>query len=62
MLQDDFLEDDISNNRLTCAFTHISLRRNLGAPKEVPAKVMDPLLAADLDTVDLERQFKSLYI
>jgi hypothetical protein len=34
----------------------MSIRCNLGAPKEVPSEVMDRLLATDLDIVDLERR------
>jgi hypothetical protein len=57
-VQDAFLESDISDDGLTRAFTHMSIRCNPGAPKEVPREVLDPLLAADPDIVDLERRFK----
>jgi hypothetical protein len=57
-VQDAFLESDISDDGLTQAFTHMSIRCNPGAPKEVPKEVMDPLLAADPDIVDLGRRFK----
>jgi hypothetical protein len=57
-VQDAFLESDISDDGLTQAFTHMSIRCNPGAPKEVPREVLDPLLAADPDIVDLERRFK----
>jgi hypothetical protein len=57
-VQDAFLESDISDDGLTQAFTHMSIRCNPGAPKEVPKEVMDPLLAADPEIVDLEQQFK----
>jgi hypothetical protein len=57
-VQDAFLESDISDDGLTRAFTHMSIRCNPGAPKRVPTEVMDLLLAADPDIVDLERRFK----
>jgi hypothetical protein len=60
-VQDAFLESDISDDGLTRAFTHMSIRCNPGAPKEVPGKVMQLLLAADPDIADLERRFKELY-
>jgi hypothetical protein len=60
-VQDAFLESDISDDGLTRAFTHMSIRCNPGAPKEVPGEVMDPLLAADPDILDLERRCKALY-
>jgi hypothetical protein len=60
-VQDAFLESDISDDGLTRAFTHMSIRCNPGAPKEVPEEVMKPLFAADPDIVDLERRFKELH-
>src|SRR5258706_7686605 len=60
-VQDAFLESDISDDGLTRAFTHMSIRCNPGAPKEVPKEVMDPLIAADPDIADLERRFKESY-
>lgn len=60
-VQDTFLESEISDDRLTRAFTHMSIRCNPGVPKEVPTEMMKSLLAADPDVVDLERQFKKLY-
>jgi hypothetical protein len=36
----------------------MSIRCNLGAPKEVLKEVMDSLLAADPDIINLEQQFK----
>ena len=60
-VQDAFLESDISDDGLTRAFTHMSIRCNPGAPKEVPKEVIKPLFAADPDIVDLERRFKELY-
>ena len=60
-VQDAFLESDISDDGLTRAFTHMSIRCNPGAPREVPREVMEPLLAADPDITDLERRFKGLH-
>ena len=61
-VQDAFLENDVSDDGLIRAFTHMSIRCNPGAPKEVPKEVRDQLLAADPDVVDLKRQFKALYL
>ncbi|EDO03048.1 predicted protein [Sclerotinia sclerotiorum 1980 UF-70] len=60
-VQDAFLESEISDDGLTRAFTHMSIRCNRDVPKEVPTEMMKSLLAADPDVVDLERQFKKLY-
>ncbi|KUJ06358.1 uncharacterized protein LY89DRAFT_678904 [Mollisia scopiformis] len=49
------LESDISDDGLTRAFTHMSIRCNPGAPKEVPREVMDPLLAADPEIVNTRK-------
>jgi hypothetical protein len=59
-VQDAFLESDISDDGLTRAFTHMSIRCNPGAPKEVPNGVMEGLFAADPEIADLERRFKAL--
>jgi hypothetical protein len=56
--QDAYLEEDITDDGLTRAFTHMSIRCNPGAPKEVPREVMDRLLAADPEIAVLERQFQ----
>jgi hypothetical protein len=61
-VQDAFLKSDISNNGLTYAFTYMSIQCNLGALKEVPKEVIDSLLIADPNIVDLKRRFKELYI
>lgn len=60
-VQDAFLESDISDDGLTRAFTHVSVRCNPGSPKEVPEEVMKPLLAADPDIADLERRVKQSF-
>jgi hypothetical protein len=57
-VQDAFLENDVSNDGPTRAFTHMSIRCNPGAPKEVPEEVMKQFFAADPDIVDLERRLK----
>lgn len=57
-VQDAYLESDITDDGLTRAFTHMSIRCNPGAPKEVPRGVIDRLLAADPEIAVLERQFK----
>lgn len=57
-VQDAFLESDISDDGLTRAFTHMSLRCNPGAPEEVSKELMDQLLDAEPDIVQLDRQFK----
>jgi hypothetical protein len=53
-VQDAFLNGEISEERLTRAFTHMSIRCNPGAPKEVPEEMMKQLLAADPDIAELE--------
>jgi hypothetical protein len=57
-VQDAYLESDITDDGLTRAFTHMSIRCNPGASKEVPREVMERLLAADPEIAVLERQFK----
>ncbi len=57
-VQDAYLKSDITDDGLTRAFTHMSIRCNPGALKEVPREVMDRLLAADPEIAILERQFK----
>ena len=57
-VQDAYLESDITDDGLTRAFTHMSIRCNPGAPKEVPPEVMARLLAADPEIAVLKRQFK----
>jgi hypothetical protein len=57
-VQDAYLNGEISEDGLTRAFTHMSIRCNPGAPKEVPTDVMKQLLAAAPDIVELEQQVK----
>ncbi len=58
-VQDAFLESDISDDRLTRAFTYMSIRCNPGAPQAVPSEVMEPIFAADPNVTDLERRFNA---
>ena len=60
-MQDAFLESDISDDGLTRAFTHMSIRCNPGAPRDVPREVMDPLVAADPDIASLNWRVLVLY-
>jgi hypothetical protein len=60
-VQDAFLESEISDDGLTRAFTHMSIRCNPGVPKEVPREMMSSPLATDPHIVDLEKSFKQLY-
>ena len=53
--QDAFLERDVSNDGLTRAFTHMSIRCNPGIPKAVPAVVLRAL-PPDPNIADLERR------
>jgi hypothetical protein len=55
-VQDAYLNGEISEDGLTRAFTHMSIRCNPGAPKEVPEDIMRQLLAAAPDIVKLEEQ------
>jgi hypothetical protein len=41
-----YLEEDVSEDGLTRAFAHISLRCHPGAPSGVPPDLLRPLLAA----------------
>ncbi|TVY29336.1 hypothetical protein LHYA1_G001347 [Lachnellula hyalina] len=42
-----YLEEDVSEDGLTLAFAHMSLRCHPGAPSGVPSDLLRPLLAAD---------------
>lgn len=57
-VQDAYLNGEISEDGLTRAFTHMSIRCNPGAPKEVPKDMMRQLLAAAPDIVELQEQVK----
>jgi hypothetical protein len=54
-VQDAYLNGEISEDSLTRAFTHISIRYNPGAPNKVPAEVMQQLLVTAPDIVELEQ-------
>ncbi|RFU29061.1 hypothetical protein B7463_g7279, partial [Scytalidium lignicola] len=58
-VQDAFLESEITDDGLTRAFTHMSIRCNPGAPEGVPRELMERIFATDPDIVDLERRFKA---
>ncbi len=60
-MQDTFLKNDISDDELTWAFTHMSIQCNLRALKEAFRKVMKSLLAVNSDIADLKHQFKEQY-
>jgi hypothetical protein len=53
--QDAFLERDVSDDGLTRAFAHMSIRCNPSIPKAVPAVVLRAL-PPDPDIADLERR------
>ncbi|KIN08326.1 hypothetical protein OIDMADRAFT_23134 [Oidiodendron maius Zn] len=57
-VQDAFLKSDISDDRLTWAFTYMSIWCNPGAPEAVPIELMDKLLAIQPGIVELDRQFR----
>jgi hypothetical protein len=59
-VQDAFLESNISDDGLTRAFTHMSIRCNPGAPVPVSEEFMQQFYAQDPDIVDLERQTRDL--
>lgn len=59
--QDAYLEEDISEDGLTRAFAHMSLRCHPGAPSGVPPELLRPLLAADPHIGSLEREFNELH-
>ena len=55
-VQDAFLESNVSDDGLTRAFTHMSIRCNPGAPDPVSEEFMQQFYAQDPDIVDLERR------
>ncbi|PQE19423.1 hypothetical protein CJF30_00009884 [Rutstroemia sp. NJR-2017a BBW] len=59
-VQDAFLESNISDDGLTRAFTHMSIRCNPGAPDPVSEEFMQQFYAQDPGIVDLERQTSDL--
>jgi hypothetical protein len=60
-VQDAFLENDVSDDGLTRAFTHMSIRCNPDVPKEIPKEVLDAL-PPDPEIVDLEIRHRKLWI
>jgi hypothetical protein len=57
--QDAFLERDVSDDGLTRAFAHISIRRNPSVPKHVPKTVLSAL-PLDPNIADLERRHTAM--
>ena len=57
--QDAFLERDVSDDGLTRAFAHMSIRCNPGVPKHVPGAVLSAL-PPDPDIADLERRHAAM--
>ena len=57
-VQDAFLESDVSEDGLTRAFAHMSLRCHPGG---VPSELLGQLLAADPEIASLQREFKVLH-
>ena len=57
--QDAFLERDVSDDGLTRAFAHMSIRCNPGVPKHVPKAVLNAL-PPDPDIADLERRHAAM--
>ena len=55
-VQDAFLENNVSDDGLTRAFTHMSIRCNPGAPDPVSEEFMRQFYTQDPDIIDLERQ------
>ena len=59
-VQDAFLESNVSDDGLTRAFTHMSIRCNPGAPVPVSEEFMQQFYAQDPDIIDLDRQTRDL--
>jgi hypothetical protein len=59
--QDAYLESDVSEDGLTRAFGHMSLRCHPGAPSGVPSELLRQLLAADPEIASLEREVNELH-
>jgi hypothetical protein len=61
-VQDTYLNGEISEDSLTRAFTHMSIRYNPGTLKEVPEDITRQLLTVAPDIVKLEEQVRDLSI
>jgi hypothetical protein len=59
--QDAYLESDVSEDGLTRAFAHMSLRCHPGAPSGVPSDLLRQLLIADPEIASLGREFNELH-
>ncbi|PVH69256.1 hypothetical protein DL98DRAFT_439439 [Cadophora sp. DSE1049] len=55
-VQDAFLESNVSDDGLTRAFTHMSIRCNPSAPDPVSEEFMQQFYAQDPNIVDLEQR------
>lgn len=60
-VQDTFLKNDISDDELTWAFTHMSIQCNLRALKKIFKEVMKSLLTVNSDIAGLKHRFKEQY-
>lgn len=59
--QDAYLESDVTEDGLTRAFGHMSLRCHPGAPSGVPSELLRQLLKADPEIASLGREFNELH-
>jgi len=53
-MQDAYFEENISDNGLTRAFIHISIRYNLNALKDIPEEIIKPLFIANPDIINFK--------
>jgi hypothetical protein len=60
-VQDAFLESEVTEDGLTRAFAHMSLRCHPGAPSGVAPELLHQLLAADPEIARLEREAAELH-
>jgi hypothetical protein len=59
--QDAYLESEVSEEGLTRAFGHMSLRCHPGAPSGVPSELLHQLLTADPEIASLTRELNELH-
>ncbi len=59
--QDAYLESDVSEEGLTRAFAHMSLRCYPGTPSGVPSELLQQLLTADPEIASLTRELNELH-
>ena len=60
-VQDAYLENDVSDDGLTRAFTHMSIRCHPGAPQRVPKSILERLLMADTEIRRLEQNCRDSF-